>query len=67
MGYSGGAVSCKAWTVCVYVCVAALTLTEGRRLRQPRCPVGCTCTKDNALCEDITSVPHTFPTDVVSL
>ncbi|CAL8259686.1 unnamed protein product [Arctogadus glacialis] len=67
MGYSGGTVSCRAWTVCLCVCVAALALTEGRRLRQPRCPVGCTCTKDNALCEDITSVPHTFPNDVVSL
>ncbi|KAM9462250.1 leucine-rich glioma-inactivated protein 1b [Clarias gariepinus] len=51
------------------LCAAALFLSaESRRgNKQPRCPAGCTCTKDNALCESIKSVPHTFPPDVVSL
>ncbi|KAB5555325.1 hypothetical protein PHYPO_G00032480 [Pangasianodon hypophthalmus] len=51
------------------LCAAALLLSaESRRgNKQPRCPVGCTCTKDNALCENIRTVPHTFPPDVVSL
>ncbi|KAI7796969.1 leucine-rich glioma-inactivated protein 1b [Triplophysa rosa] len=44
-----------------------LLLVEGRRGKQPRCPSGCTCTKDNALCEGVMSVPHSFPPDVVSL
>lgn len=42
-------------------------LVEGRRPKQPKCPASCTCTKDNALCENIRSVPHSFPPDVVSL
>ncbi|KAJ3607404.1 hypothetical protein NHX12_024455 [Muraenolepis orangiensis] len=67
MGYSygGAAGRSMAWTV--LVCVVALSLAQGRRLRPPRCPLGCTCTKDNALCEDITAVPTSFPPDVVSL
>lgn len=60
-GWTGG------WTVLMWVAVVCLVLTDGRRSRQPRCPVGCTCTKDNALCENVRSVPHTFPSDVVSL
>ncbi|KAG9267334.1 leucine-rich glioma-inactivated protein 1 [Astyanax mexicanus] len=40
---------------------------RSRRGKQPRCPQGCTCTKDNALCENLRSVPHSFPPDVVSL
>ncbi|TSK14526.1 Leucine-rich glioma-inactivated protein 1 [Bagarius yarrelli] len=51
------------------ICAAAVFLSaESRRgNKQSRCPVGCTCTKDNALCENIKNVPHTFPPDVVSL
>ncbi|KAK1164579.1 leucine-rich glioma-inactivated protein 1b [Acipenser oxyrinchus oxyrinchus] len=44
-----------------------LVLIEGRRPRQPRCPTSCICTRDNALCENIRSVPRSFPPDVVSL
>uniref|UniRef100_A0A672RC25 Leucine-rich glioma-inactivated protein 1 n=1 Tax=Sinocyclocheilus grahami TaxID=75366 RepID=A0A672RC25_SINGR len=44
-----------------------LLLAQSRRGKQPRCPSGCTCTKDNALCENVRSVPHSFPPDVVSL
>uniref|UniRef100_A0A3B4EV56 Leucine-rich glioma-inactivated protein 1 n=3 Tax=Haplochromini TaxID=319058 RepID=A0A3B4EV56_9CICH len=57
----------KGWTLLVWVVVVSLALADGRRVRQPRCPHGCTCTKDNALCESVRSVPHTFPSDVVSL
>ncbi|XP_020316087.1 leucine-rich glioma-inactivated protein 1 [Oncorhynchus kisutch] len=52
----------------VLLCVATiLLLAESRRVKQPRCPASCTCTKDNALCENIRSVPHSFPPDVFSL
>uniref|UniRef100_A0AAY4AF08 Leucine-rich glioma-inactivated protein 1 n=1 Tax=Denticeps clupeoides TaxID=299321 RepID=A0AAY4AF08_9TELE len=44
-------------------CVAA----AARRPKAPKCPPACTCTKDNALCEGVRSVPHSFPPDVVSL
>ncbi|KAF7668395.1 hypothetical protein LDENG_00015460 [Lucifuga dentata] len=65
MGYPGGGWKGRA----LVVCLAAVSLlqSESRRVRQPRCPIGCTCTKDNALCENVRSVPHTFPSDVVSL
>ncbi|XP_051958307.1 leucine-rich glioma-inactivated protein 1b [Xyrauchen texanus] len=46
---------------------AVLLLVESRRGKHPKCPSGCTCTKDNALCENVPSVPHSFPPDVVSL
>ncbi|XP_006791302.1 leucine-rich glioma-inactivated protein 1b isoform X2 [Neolamprologus brichardi] len=71
MGYPSRAVRGwrrrKGWTLLVWVVVVSLALADGRRVRQPRCPHGCTCTKDNALCESVRSVPHTFPSDVVSL
>uniref|UniRef100_A0A4W5QYQ4 Leucine-rich glioma-inactivated protein 1 n=1 Tax=Hucho hucho TaxID=62062 RepID=A0A4W5QYQ4_9TELE len=52
----------------ILLCVATiLLLAECRRVKQPRCPASCTCTKDNALCENIRSVPHSFPPDVFSL
>ncbi|XP_071772579.2 leucine-rich glioma-inactivated protein 1b isoform X3 [Centroberyx gerrardi] len=57
----------KGWTALVWLAAVSLVLAEGRRVRQPRCPAGCTCTKDNALCENVRSVPHAFPSDVVSL
>ncbi|KAG1954613.1 leucine-rich glioma-inactivated protein 1b [Pimephales promelas] len=47
--------------------VTVLVLVESRRGKLPRCPSGCTCTKDNALCDNVRSVPHSFPPDVVSL
>ncbi|XP_011604290.2 leucine-rich glioma-inactivated protein 1b isoform X2 [Takifugu rubripes] len=49
------------------VIAVSVISADGLRVRQPRCPFGCTCTKDNALCENVRSVPHTFPPDVVSL
>ncbi|XP_029311571.1 leucine-rich glioma-inactivated protein 1b [Cottoperca gobio] len=63
MGYPGRAV--KGWTLLVWVAAVNLLLAEG--LRDFRCVDGCICTKDNALCENVQSVPHTFPNDVVSL
>ncbi|KAF3853617.1 hypothetical protein F7725_014305 [Dissostichus mawsoni] len=65
MGYPGRAQG--GWMLLVWVAAVSLLFAEGRRVRPPRCPVGCTCTKDNALCENVRSVPHTFPSDVVSL
>ncbi|XP_076615279.1 leucine-rich glioma-inactivated protein 1b [Chaetodon auriga] len=71
MGYPGRAVrgwgGWNGWTLLVWVAAVSLALADGRRVRQPRCPAGCTCTKDNALCENVRSVPHSFPPDVVSL
>ncbi|XP_072902624.1 leucine-rich glioma-inactivated protein 1-like [Hemitrygon akajei] len=32
-----------------------------------KCPAGCTCSKDNALCENRKSIPRSFPSGVVSL
>nr|XP_057917618.1 leucine-rich glioma-inactivated protein 1b isoform X1 [Doryrhamphus excisus]XP_057917619.1 leucine-rich glioma-inactivated protein 1b isoform X1 [Doryrhamphus excisus] len=55
------------WTLLVVLVAAWWLQAEGRRVKQPRCPSGCTCTKDNALCENVRSVPHTFPSDVLSL
>uniref|UniRef100_A0A8C8DS58 Uncharacterized protein n=1 Tax=Oryzias sinensis TaxID=183150 RepID=A0A8C8DS58_9TELE len=42
-------------------------LLGSKRARQPRCPLSCTCTKDNALCEGAGSIPRSFPPDVMSL
>lgn len=71
MGYPGrtvrGWIGWKGCTLLVWVTAVCLILADGRRVRQPRCPAGCTCTKDNALCESVRSVPHAFPSDVVSL
>uniref|UniRef100_A0A8D3C6C0 Leucine-rich glioma-inactivated protein 1 n=1 Tax=Scophthalmus maximus TaxID=52904 RepID=A0A8D3C6C0_SCOMX len=57
----------RGWTLLVWVAAVTWLSADGRRVRQPRCPAGCICTKDNALCETVRSVPHTFPSDVVSL
>uniref|UniRef100_A0A8C6P032 Leucine-rich glioma-inactivated protein 1 n=1 Tax=Nothobranchius furzeri TaxID=105023 RepID=A0A8C6P032_NOTFU len=62
MGHPG-----RGWMLLVWIVAVSFLLADGRRLRQPRCPSGCTCTKDNALCENVRSVPHAFPSDVVSL
>lgn len=68
MGYPGRAVGgWKGWTLLVWVAAVSFVVAEGRRVRPARCPSGCTCTKDNALCENVLSVPRTFPSDVVSL
>ncbi|KAJ8418237.1 hypothetical protein AAFF_G00139460 [Aldrovandia affinis] len=40
---------------------------ESKRAKPPRCPTSCTCTKDNALCENTRSIPRIFPSDVASL
>ncbi|KAF2975226.1 hypothetical protein EK904_009099, partial [Melospiza melodia maxima] len=34
---------------------------------KPKCPAWCTCTKDNALCENARSIPRSVPPDVISL
>ncbi|XP_051523170.1 leucine-rich glioma-inactivated protein 1-like isoform X2 [Myxocyprinus asiaticus] len=58
--------SIRGYTFLLWV-AAVLLLVESRRGKHPKCPPGCTCTKDNALCENVRSVPHSFPPDVVSL
>ncbi|XP_030627491.1 leucine-rich glioma-inactivated protein 1a [Chanos chanos] len=57
----------RAFAICL--CIASLLiLTESsRRARPPRCPSGCTCTKDNALCGNTGSIPRSFPPDVIAL
>ncbi|XP_048448276.1 leucine-rich glioma-inactivated protein 1-like [Rhincodon typus] len=47
--------------------VYLLLLIESKTSKQMRCPGGCTCSKDNALCENRKSIPHNFPPGVVSL
>ncbi|XP_067886880.1 leucine-rich glioma-inactivated protein 1-like [Heterodontus francisci] len=45
-----------------------LLLIEAKKTsKQMRCPAGCTCSKDNALCENRKSIAHNFPPGVVSL
>ncbi|KAG9341025.1 hypothetical protein JZ751_019778 [Albula glossodonta] len=46
---------------------SVLLLVESRKAKPPRCPASCTCTKDNALCENTGSIPRSFPPDVISL
>ncbi|KAK3560182.1 hypothetical protein QTP86_034789, partial [Hemibagrus guttatus] len=65
MGHGGGTLG---FTVTLFCAAAVFLSAESRKgNKQSRCPVGCTCTKDNALCENIRTVPHTFPPEVVSL
>lgn len=69
-GTEGMGLPGRGWrgrTLLVLVVAVSVISADGWRVRQPRCPYGCTCTKDNALCENVRSVPHTFPPDVVSL
>ncbi|XP_020638641.1 leucine-rich glioma-inactivated protein 1 isoform X2 [Pogona vitticeps] len=44
-----------------------LLLTEESRSAKTTCPAWCTCTKDNALCENAKSIPRSVPPDVTSL
>ncbi|MBN3288602.1 LGI1 protein, partial [Polyodon spathula] len=64
MGYANK--TFKRYAVFLWIAYLLLSI-EGRRPRQPRCPTSCICTRDNALCENIRSVPRSFPPDVVSL
>uniref|UniRef100_A0A803TFK0 Uncharacterized protein n=1 Tax=Anolis carolinensis TaxID=28377 RepID=A0A803TFK0_ANOCA len=44
-----------------------LLLSEGSRSGKTTCPAWCTCTKDNALCENARFIPRSVPPDVTSL
>uniref|UniRef100_A0A8C5NEA3 LRRCT domain-containing protein n=1 Tax=Gouania willdenowi TaxID=441366 RepID=A0A8C5NEA3_GOUWI len=57
----------RGWMLLLLWVLAVSVLLDGRRVRQPKCPTGCTCTKDNALCDNVRSVPLSFPSEVVSL
>ncbi|MBN3304431.1 LGI1 protein, partial [Amia calva] len=65
MGYANK--TFRRYTLWLWIASVLLLLVESRRAKQPRCPSSCTCTKDNALCENIRAVPRSFPPDVVSL
>ncbi|XP_035882902.1 leucine-rich glioma-inactivated protein 1 isoform X3 [Phyllostomus discolor] len=54
--------------IAYFLCLlSALLLTEGKKPAKPKCPAVCTCTKDNALCENARAIPRTVPPDVISL
>uniref|UniRef100_A0A8C5MBC4 Leucine-rich glioma-inactivated protein 1 n=1 Tax=Leptobrachium leishanense TaxID=445787 RepID=A0A8C5MBC4_9ANUR len=40
---------------------------HGRKPVKSKCPTWCTCTKDNALCENAKSIPRPFLPDVITL
>uniref|UniRef100_A0A8D0C489 Leucine-rich glioma-inactivated protein 1 n=1 Tax=Salvator merianae TaxID=96440 RepID=A0A8D0C489_SALMN len=44
-----------------------LLLIEGSKQGKRTCPSWCTCTKDNALCENARSIPRSVPSDITSL
>ncbi|KAG7256819.1 hypothetical protein CRUP_031050 [Coryphaenoides rupestris] len=44
-----------------------LPAAEGRRVRPPRCPSSCSCSRDTALCSSSALLPRSFPPDVISL
>uniref|UniRef100_A0A3B3XGL8 LRRCT domain-containing protein n=1 Tax=Poecilia mexicana TaxID=48701 RepID=A0A3B3XGL8_9TELE len=46
------------------VVASVVPSVESKRARQQRCPMSCTCTKDNALCESAVSIPRSFPPDI---
>uniref|UniRef100_UPI00398EB79F leucine-rich glioma-inactivated protein 1-like n=1 Tax=Pristiophorus japonicus TaxID=55135 RepID=UPI00398EB79F len=52
----------------VWWIIYLLLLIEAKKpSKQIRCPAGCSCSKDSALCANSKSIPHTFPPGVVSL
>ncbi|KAH0521406.1 Leucine-rich glioma-inactivated protein 1 [Microtus ochrogaster] len=53
-----------AYFLCLF---SVVLLTEGKKPAKPKCPAVCTCTKDNALCENARSIPRTVPPDLISL
>ncbi|XP_021007634.1 leucine-rich glioma-inactivated protein 1 isoform X2 [Mus caroli] len=53
-----------AYFLCLF---SVVLLTEGKKPAKPKCPAVCTCSKDNALCENARSIPRTVPPDVISL
>ncbi|XP_036590057.1 leucine-rich glioma-inactivated protein 1 isoform X1 [Trichosurus vulpecula] len=54
--------------IAYFLCIlSVLLLTEGKKPTKPKCPALCTCTKDNALCENARSIPRSVPPDVISL
>uniref|UniRef100_A0A8C4YNU1 Leucine-rich glioma-inactivated protein 1 n=1 Tax=Gopherus evgoodei TaxID=1825980 RepID=A0A8C4YNU1_9SAUR len=54
--------------IAYFLCLLCmLLLTEGKKSVKPKCPASCTCTKDNALCENARSIPTSVPPDVISL
>ncbi|KAM9327165.1 leucine-rich glioma-inactivated protein 1 isoform 2-T2 [Gastrophryne carolinensis] len=52
---------------CISYALLLINETEGRKPSKSKCPARCTCTKDNALCENAKIIPRTFLPDVISL
>ncbi|XP_007893216.1 leucine-rich glioma-inactivated protein 1 [Callorhinchus milii] len=57
----------KGFAMLLWVVYLLLLIEARKPSKQMKCPVGCTCSKDNALCENRKSIPHNFPPGVVSL
>lgn len=53
--------------LCIFFALLLINKTEGRKPIKSKCPTWCTCTKDNALCENAKTIPRTFLPDVISL
>ncbi|KAK9400709.1 leucine-rich glioma-inactivated protein 1 [Crotalus adamanteus] len=52
----------------VFLCLfSALLLSDGSRPGKTACPASCTCTKDNALCENARAIPRSVSPDITSL
>ncbi|XP_029433011.1 leucine-rich repeat LGI family member 4 [Rhinatrema bivittatum] len=65
---TAGSLSLRATCfLCSYFLLLLLPPCESRRPSKWKCPAGCTCTKDNALCEGTQLIPQDFPPDLMSL
>ncbi|XP_048684443.1 leucine-rich glioma-inactivated protein 1 isoform X5 [Caretta caretta] len=63
MGWGG------PWACAPLLMLLLLAAGGGERRRAPRrkCPIGCSCTQDNALCDRTDGVPQGLPPDITSL
>ncbi|KAG6926099.1 leucine-rich glioma-inactivated protein 1-like [Chelydra serpentina] len=63
MGW-GGPWACAPLLVLLLLAVGG---AERRRAPRRKCPIGCSCTQDNALCDRTDGVPRGLPPDITSL
>uniref|UniRef100_A0A8C3XQQ4 Uncharacterized protein n=1 Tax=Chelydra serpentina TaxID=8475 RepID=A0A8C3XQQ4_CHESE len=63
MGW-GGPWACAPLLVLLLLAVVG---AERRRAPRRKCPIGCSCTQDNALCDRTDGVPRGLPPDITSL
>ncbi|MEE6485645.1 hypothetical protein FKM82_014361 [Ascaphus truei] len=57
----------NAYFLCFSIVLLLIDGIEAKKPAKSKCPIWCTCTKDNALCENAKSIPRTFLPDVISL